>query len=255
MKTKNPGWMRALAVFGLVGVLTYAAQSREATGVSLLDLHALLMVVTAPLLVWLVSSSEIPFSRALAGLFSVLKEGRGGRLGRWLAESSVGSDGRISVGRAVQAAAESDDPLVRRASELLAARYDGQELATLLSASAAEEEESLASAVYAVGFLAKMSPYFGMLATVLGMIRLLQNLSDFSQISTGMSLALMGTLYGLGAYLLLYAPMQRWLQESHRSLLERQEVIQRWAALISERAAGDLLHEALASRRMPEVTV
>jgi flagellar motor component MotA len=255
MKTQNPGWMRTLAVIALVGVLTFAAQPREESGVSLLDLHALLMVVTAPLLVWVISASEIPLSRSLMQLFSVLKATQGGALGRWLSENSVGVDGRLSAARAVQAASESDDALVRRAGELLAARYEGEELQALLGASAAEEEEAVASAVYAVSFLAKMSPYFGMLATVLGMVRLLQNLSDFSQISNGMSLALMGTLYGLGSFLLIYAPVQRWLQEKHRTLLERQEVIRRWAALISERAASELLREALSSRRREEVTV
>lgn len=255
MKTSNPMVMRIFAVAALLGVLAYAAQPRTTGGVSLFDLHALLMVVTAPLLVWLASSGELPLSRSIAQLLSVVKLGSSGRLGRWLAESSVGSDGRISPARSVQAASESDDPMVRRAGELLAARYEGEELETLLRATADEEEEALASAVYAAGFLAKMSPYFGMLATVLGMVRLLQNLSDFSQISNGMSLALMGTLYGLGAFLLIYSPLQRSLQESHRTLLERHDMIRRWAVLVSERAASDLLRESLAARRSPEVSV
>ncbi len=255
MKMKNPGWLRALSVFILGGVLIFAARPRESTGVSLLDIHALLMVVSAPILVWLASSGELPFSRAISNLLAVVKTGSGGSLGRWLVESSIGTDGRISAAGAVRAAGESDDPLVRRAGELLAARYEGEELQSLLSATADEEEEALASMVYAAGFLAKMSPYFGMLATVLGMVRLLQNLTDFSQISNGMSLALMGTLYGLGAFLLLYSPMQRSLQESHRCLLERHEVILRWAALVSNRAASDLLRESLSVRRAPEVVV
>ena len=37
------------------------------------------------------------------------------------------------------------------------------------------------------GFLAKMAPYFGMLATVIGMISLLKNMQDFSKISSSMA--------------------------------------------------------------------
>jgi chemotaxis protein MotA len=66
------------------------------------------------------------------------------------------------------------------------------------------------------------SPAFGMIGTLMGLIKMLQNLSDPSQIGSGMALALVTTFYGAVLANLVFLPMAGKLE-----ILSTQEVTKR----------------------------
>jgi flagellar motor component MotA len=139
------------------------------------------------------------------------------------------------------------DSTVRYAGEIFSARFSTEELAQLLMRRLEAEDAQWQTAYSAFGFLAKMAPYFGMMATVIGMVKLLENMSDFSGISTNMALAMQGTLYGLVSFLLIYSPMQRFFQEVRIQIMKRNEMVVKWFILISEQADPTFIQKELRS--------
>ena len=61
--------------------------------------------------------------------------------------------------------------------------------------------------------LATYCPAFGMIGTLIGLVAMLQNLEDPSQIGAGMALALLTTLYGAFFANLFFTPMQGKLEQ------------------------------------------
>lgn len=67
----------------------------------------------------------------------------------------------------------------------------------LLANEASARKKSLDHYVSIFSMLSNISPSLGVLGTVLGLVRLLQNMEDPSKLASGMSLALLTTFYGL----------------------------------------------------------
>jgi chemotaxis protein MotA len=61
--------------------------------------------------------------------------------------------------------------------------------------------------------LGTYAPSFGMLGTLIGLVQMLKNLQDPSEIGNGMAVALLTTFYGAFAANLLFIPMQGKLEQ------------------------------------------
>lgn len=92
------------------------------------------------------------------------------------------------------------------------------EMATL------EERHSRSRATF--DSLATMSPAFGMIGTILGLVLVLKSLDDPSQLGPRMSVALLSTFYGVVACYALWTPIVRKLERKHRhEVLYRQMIV------------------------------
>lgn len=78
-----------------------------------------------------------------------------------------------------------------------------------------------------IGFfqrLADVAPTFGMVGTVIGLVNMLGNLTDPSQLGAGMALALLTTLYGVLIGNLVFAPIAGRLERLHNVEMAALEV-------------------------------
>ena len=73
---------------------------------------------------------------------------------------------------------------------------------------------------------ATLSPAFGMIGTLIGLIQMLQNLEDPSQIGAGMSVAMVTTFYGALMANLVCLPVAGKAQEQKKSMLQAYELTQ-----------------------------
>lgn len=98
------------------------------------------------------------------------------------------------------------EPFTRFGVDLVITGYSGTEIRDILFNAT---ESAYNRAMQNVDILKSMgnnAPAFGMLGTLVGLIIMLGNMSDFSSIGPGMALALITTLYGILAARLLFLP-------------------------------------------------
>lgn len=84
--------------------------------------------------------------------------------------------------------------------------------------------------------LGTYSPAFGIIGTVLGMILMLNSISDVEEVPRRMALALAAAFYGLGAGYLLFLPMAGKLHRRSEEELLIKEIIIRGVLLLQSGA-------------------
>ncbi len=131
-------------------------------------------------------------------------------------------DGLVSLEKE---AALIEDAFLRRAVEMA---VDGTESKVLRGAleielSRVEEEgEAPAKVLEAAGGYA---PTVGILGAVLGLIHVMENLSDPSKLGSGIATAFVATVYGVGSANLIFLPMAGKLKVRHREEVILKELI------------------------------
>ncbi len=111
------------------------------------------------------------------------------------------------------------EPFTRFGVDLVITGYSGTEIRDILFSAT---ESSYNRAMQKVDILKSMgnnAPAFGMLGTLVGLIIMLSNMSDFSTIGPGMALALITTLYGILTSRLFFLPSASKI--SHREGINR----------------------------------
>lgn len=101
-----------------------------------------------------------------------------------------------------------DCPIVQNALELMIAGYSQEDIHTISRNAAIEHIDRMQDASRLMSILGSASPGLGMIGTVLGLVVMLNNMSDdFSSIGPSMSVALLTTLYGGFLSTLVFLPM------------------------------------------------
>ena len=90
------------------------------------------------------------------------------------------------------------------------------------------------------GSLGDFSPAMGMIGTVIGLILLLANLTNFENLGPGMAIALLTTLYGLMLAHLIYLPVSRLIGDRRAQRAENLNLVADIMAKIARRRP---LHE------------
>jgi chemotaxis protein MotA len=106
--------------------------------------------------------------------------------------------------------------------------------------------------------LGRFPPAFGLLATTLGMISVLQKIgSPDSQklIGPAMSIGLIGTLYGIALANLVFLPIAEALTERTREEVALRKIIMEGACLLKQQVNPITLREALNSHLLPRERV
>lgn len=95
--------------------------------------------------------------------------------------------------------------------------------------------------------MANAAPAFGMVGTVLGMIVMLNNLSDPSNIGPGISTGLIGTLYGVASANLFFIPLSKKIKFNALHTQRREIIILEGMLLIKENKPALVIRDQLMS--------
>ncbi|WP_456455865.1 motility protein A [Thermovibrio sp.] len=90
----------------------------------------------------------------------------------------------------------SKDPFFGQIMRMLIDGLEIEEIRSTAEASMAQVEQKLSTEVAVWESLGDLFPAFGMIGTLIGLIQMLQNLSDPSALGPGMAVAMITTLYG-----------------------------------------------------------
>ncbi len=88
--------------------------------------------------------------------------------------------------------------------------------------------------------LARFSPAFGMIGTIMGLVDLFKNMRDSASLGPGMAMALLATLYGLILCYCVYMPLAQRVRAYLIAGAQEQRVIERAINLVSQ---GRPIHE------------
>jgi flagellar motor component MotA len=235
---------RLIGLVGIVAIFIFVAQE-SAPLFHWLDIKAALLVFLTP---WFVLMAFRKDRVSLSGLFSRLQENRDLHF-EALVSQMLDLTKKLEQGGAraelLELSEKSPDRFLRYCAGIYSAKFKSEELSALMQQKIEREDETWQGLNLVFGFLAKMAPYFGMLATVMGMMHLLKNMQDFSKISSGMALALQGTLYGLISFVLIYSPLQKWCTGFREIIYRRNSLVANWFLMASEQKEPALIRATL----------
>jgi len=97
------------------------------------------------------------------------------------------------------------------------------------------------------------SPAFGMIGTIIGLIQMLANLQDQSQIASGMAVALLTTFYGATASYLIFLPIAGKLKRRSETELHIKEIIIRGVLLIQSGTTPSVIEANLQAYLEPNM--
>lgn len=131
-------------------------------------------------------------------------------------------------------AEEEDDLFARKGLELL---VDGSEPEVMraimeLEIDAKENFDSLAGKIYES--MGGFSPTIGIIGAVMGLIHVMGNLSDPSKLGSGIAVAFVATIYGVGAANLLFIPISTKLKTLFNNEVNYREMIVEGLVSIAE---------------------
>ncbi len=116
------------------------------------------------------------------------------------------------------------DPFMRKGLQLLVDGVEPERLREVLEVEigAYEEQMKLAAKIWesAGGY----SPTIGIIGAVMGLIHVMENLSDPSKLGAGIAVAFVATIYGVGAANLIFLPIAKKLLANIARLVALREM-------------------------------
>lgn len=110
--------------------------------------------------------------------------------------------------------------LLRDGVSMIVNDFTVQEIRHNLEAKISTKQGHMSLAVNLFENMSKVCPGVGMIATLVGMITMLSNMSDPSTIGAGLAVAMIGTLYGLILGTIIYAPFAEKISLESEKILE-----------------------------------
>ena len=135
---------------------------------------------------------------------------------------------------ALSAAEQSTHPLVQKIAPLVVKQYETSEIESTASTASYVAGSTLKRSEEVLTTLARVAPAMGLVGTTLGLITLLRDLSDFSQLGPSMALALLCTLYGLVLANAVYQPLARLVHAHILVTAEEARLVIRALTLVVE---------------------
>ncbi|MFH0899328.1 MAG: flagellar motor protein [Pseudomonadota bacterium] len=153
-------------------------------------------------------------------------------------------DGLVSIEKEVS---ELKEPYLRRALELAVDGTESKSLRSTLEIELArveEEGEGPSKVLEAAGGYA---PTVGILGAVLGLIHVMENLSDPSKLGAGIAVAFVATVYGVGSANLIFLPLAGKLKSRHKEKTVQMEMIIEGVCSIAEGEHPRLVEKKLSA--------
>jgi chemotaxis protein MotA len=110
-------------------------------------------------------------------------------------------------------ARQEEDPILRKGLQMVADGTPVEEIRYLLNMDITVSKAQKTESVDILFYLASIAPAAGLIGTVTGLIFMLSQIENSSQLSSGMSLALLTTLYGAILSYLVLQPLATKLQK------------------------------------------
>jgi chemotaxis protein MotA len=119
---------------------------------------------------------------------------------------------------------EVTDPFLRQGLQLVVDGLDADQVREILDIDIAAVEERHKLPIDFFKSVGGYAPTFGMIGTVVGLVNMLQNLSDPDQLGIGMALALLTTLYGVMLANMVFMPIAGRLERLNALELAARDV-------------------------------
>lgn len=139
------------------------------------------------------------------------------------------------------------DSFVRKLFELYNTNYSSTDIRSMGETSIEKDYAQSMQLSEVFHSMANAAPAFGMVGTVLGMIVMLNNLSDPTNIGPGISTGLIGTLYGVASANLFFIPLSKKIKFNAIHTQRREIIILEGLLLIKENKPSLVIRDQLMS--------
>ena len=152
------------------------------------------------------------------------------------------------------------DPFMRRSLQLVIDGFPPQQVREIMEMDLTQKEESGQMPARVFEAAGGYAPTIGILGAVLGLIQVMQHITEPSRLGTGVAVAFVATIYGVATANLLFLPIAHKLKLHHERQMLRQEMILEGVLalaqgehprLIAERLNGFLSHSGVADLKSP----
>lgn len=146
---------------------------------------------------------------------------------------------------------EVDDRFFGKGIQLVIDGFDGETVRDIMEIEAEWQRQRHVKGKSMLDALGSMAPAFGMIGTLVGLVQMLQNLSDPSSIGAGMATALLTTLYGAMAANMLFIPLAGKLEVRAKEEILLRELMIEGIVAIQAGEKPQLIKEKLKSFLAP----
>ena len=143
--------------------------------------------------------------------------------------------------------AEIEEPFLARLMQLVVDSVDTKLIEEVIDTEISATSRRHADVKDAIDLLASVTPAFGMIGTIIGLVCLLGNLDDPSSIGPNMSIALVTTFYGSVLANLILIPLGKKLEERASEEDMYNDIIGRGVILIASGTNPRIIQEKLLS--------
>lgn len=147
---------------------------------------------------------------------------------------------------------EIDDEYLRKGLQLTVDGLEPQTIQEILETEVSYLEERHATGADVVAVLGTLAPAMGMIGTVIGLVQMLQTMSDPSTIGPAMAVALLTTLYGAILANLVFNPMSGKLKARSKEEILLREMVLEGILSISKGENPRIIEEKLNSFLPPK---
>lgn len=117
------------------------------------------------------------------------------------------------------------DPFMRKGLQLLVDGVDPEHIRQVLEVEISVWEADLKQATRVWESAGGYAPTIGIIGAVMGLIHVMENLSDPSKLGSGIAVAFVATIYGVGSANLIFLPMAKKLQAHVAKLVGVREMV------------------------------
>jgi chemotaxis protein MotA len=117
------------------------------------------------------------------------------------------------------------DPFARKGLQLLVDGAEPDRLREVMEVEIGSYESSLKQAAKVWESAGGYSPTIGIIGAVMGLIHVMENLSDPSKLGSGIAVAFVATIYGVGAANLIFLPVAKKLLANVSLLVAEREML------------------------------
>ena len=155
-------------------------------------------------------------------------------------------EGFLSLERFVNS---SKDPFIEKGLKLVIDAVDPTRLKEILDVDIAFYEMEQRQAIKIWDAAGGYSPTIGILGAVLGLIHVMENLSDPAKLGSGIAVAFVATIYGVGLANLLFLPVANKLKEIVGREIVRREMLSDIFHSIAQGDSHRIVEERLSNHR------
>jgi chemotaxis protein MotA len=249
-------------IFGLA-LIFFAVGTATGNPLIYLDLHALLIVGGGSIAAAFMGYHSRDVFTAFKAIWWMVKKPTSTREGlnteimrliKW--SYLVQQRGVIALENEIKTVPTSD-PIIRYCMELVVSNHPPAELKAMMITAVESSFEHKTAAVQVLRNMGASAPSFGMIGTLVGLIAILNQLGGGAKdlpavVGSGMSLALVATLYGVFAARMLFIPAANKLMQKEETERFRNLMVVEGLALLADKKSPRFMQDRLNSFLEPK---